>query len=148
MRALLAGGVLAACSLLAMSCGPDKYRCTGSRESFKVLLRLANGKLPADTEVIVNYGGSSTEKYVLSVGDVGHDVVFCHPADAQGNELVLPDAGAVSSADALSCQLWTGGFTTLQVQATGVDSREYDLVPQEDRCTVQSTITLDASDAG
>lgn len=132
----------------AIGCGPDKFQCTGPRESFKVLLRLADRELPEDTVVVVMYGGSSTERYRLTVGDVGHEVVFCTPADAQGNELTLPDAGAVSSAEALSCKLWTGGYTKLQVLGTGIAPTEYDLLPHEDRCTVLQTIELATGDAG
>jgi hypothetical protein len=148
MRALFACSLLALLSLSVVGCGPDKFQCTGPRESFKILLKPPQGELPEDTVVVVKYGGASVEEYLLAQGDVGHEVLFCYPATAQGVVLMLPDAGASSSAEALSCELWTGGYTELSVRATGILPKEYELRPQDDRCTVSREITLEAGDAG
>ena len=85
-----------------------------------------------------------------------HEVVFCTPEDAAGNALDASVAAAAAGSagdepgvvEALHCELWTGGFTTLQVRATGLEPTDYDLTPRDHVCTVERKITLDNPDAG
>ena len=135
-------------ALLLASCGPDKRQCTRSQVSFSVVLELPGQQLPEDTLVRVMYGGSSVEEYRLDERGVHHEVVFCGPADANGMRLDVPDSGFVGPADAVACDLWTGGYTSVQVLVAGVAPTEYPLLPQEDGCTVSRTIELDTADGG
>lgn len=148
-------------TVLLLGCGPNP-RCSGTEPHFVVVLKLAARPLPSDTVVHVTYGGSGREAYRLSAPNSVHEVVFCRPANAAGDPLTDPagspdaldagDAGAGAAAqppvDALYCELWTGGFTKLEVSASGLPTTEYDLAPREKQCTVTRTIVLDAPDAG
>ncbi len=144
---------LAGC-LLLIGCGPNKPECAQPHADFQVLIKFANRALPPDTVVHVTYGGSGTEDYRLA--DPGHqEVVFCEPADAEGNELdassaVEGSAGEGNSAPvlALSCALWTGGYSKVEVSGTGVTTTTRDLSPREHVCTLQDEILLDPPDAG
>lgn len=144
IRSLLAVSLLP----LLIGCGPDQRQCTRSQVSFKVVLELPGQPLPEDTVVRVMYGGSSVEEYRLDERGVHHEVVFCGPADAKGMRLDVPDSGFVGAADAIACDLWTGGYTSVQVLAVGIAPTEYPLLPQEDGCTVSRPITLDTADGG
>lgn len=122
-------------------------------------------RLPADTLVRVTYGGSGKEQYRLSEPNAIHEVVFCRPANAQGEPLPSEpieagvgaagdDAGAPPMSDAadgveaLYCELWTGGFTELEASASGLATMRYQLRPESRECTVRQTITLDSPDGG
>lgn len=132
---------------LLIACGPDKRQCTRSQTSFTVVLQLPGQPLPDDMVVHVMYGGTSVEEYSLNERSVDHEVVFCKPLDEKGAELDL-DASLPATAYAVSCDLWTGGYTSVQVLATGIAPTEYSLLPQEDGCTVLRKIELDAADGG
>ena len=139
-----------------MGCGPDHPDCTGPHPDFSVVLSLSSRPLAADTVVHVTYGGSGMEDYALSNPKADHEVVFCKPSTLDGG--TLPDAatGAAAGAsgvddgtvDALSCELWTGGFATLQVHTGSLESMTYDLSPRDHVCTVTESIVLDSPDGG
>jgi hypothetical protein len=142
--------------LCTMGCGPDHQECTGPHADFKVTLKLRDRPLPADTVVHVTYGGSGMEDYSPQEQGATHEVVFCHPGNADCT--VELDAGSVASAGAsgsddsgvpaLCCELWTGGFAKLEVRATGLTTMMYELAPREHECTVTQTIVLDSPDGG
>ena len=142
--------------LCTLSCGPDRPECTGPHADFVVLLRLRDRPLAADTVVHVTYGGSGMEDYVLAAQDATHEVVFCHAASLDGgvelDATAMAAAGApgndASEVEALSCQLWTGGFAKLEVRSASFTPMTYDLSPREHQCTVSQTIVLDSPDGG
>jgi hypothetical protein len=157
MLRLFALGTLVCLTL--SGCGPDKRKCTGPHADFIVILKLANRPLPDDTVVHVTYGGSGMEEYALSAPGKNHEVVFCDRADANGVPLDESDAGAAGAAGAtgddadapvqsLHCALWTGGYSKVEVTATGLISKVYELYPREQECTVEEKIDLDSPDAG
>ena len=138
-------------------CGPgnDKRECAGPHADFNVTLRLSNRPLPVDTVVRVTYGGSGTETYTLAAPGANHEVIFCSLADSSGTPL---DASSMASAGAaaedegptfgLSCALWTGGFTKLEVHGSGFDPVSLDLLPVHTGCTVTKAVVLDSPDGG
>jgi hypothetical protein len=142
--------------LSTLGCGPDRRECTGPHPDFVVTLRLGDRSLPPDTVVHVTYGGSGTESYALDEHGATHEVVFCKPANLDGGLLALDAAttaeagasGADDSVDELRCELWTGGFATLQVTASGLSGTTYNLAPREHECTVTQAIVLDSPDGG
>ncbi|MET0793470.1 MAG: hypothetical protein ABW061_18255 [Polyangiaceae bacterium] len=140
--------------LLIASCGPDKPRCTGPHPDFIVVVKLSNRPLPPDTVVHVTYGGSGMEEYDLAAPG-NHEVVFCLVADASGVPLdaSAPTEGAAGDGgsepvQALSCQLWTGGYSKVEVRGTGIEPTTQELAPREGECTVKDTILLEPPDAG
>jgi hypothetical protein len=147
-------------SLLLGSCGPDHRHCSGPQPDFVVLLELSNRALPKDTVVKVTYGGTGTESYVLANPGSDPEVVFCNvsqadkcPAPEQGGASAAAGAGgaadeASTEVAALCCELWTGGYATLQVAAAGVADTIYKLTPNDSQCTVSQTIVLDGPDGG
>ena len=148
---------LVICASWLVCCGPgsDKRQCPGPHPDFNVTLRLSNRPLPPDTVVRVTYGGSGMEAYTLAAPGANHEVVFCSVADADGVPLESSSsegAGAKGEEErsvfALSCALWTGGFTTVEVRGSGIESTSHDLLPREGGCTVARTIVLDSLDAG
>ena len=142
--------------LLLLSCGPDRRPCSGTHPNFVVVLKLAARSLPADTTVHVTYGGSGTEDYDLAGTNPRHEVLFCSAKNAAGVTVDASLAPAdASSGDGdpalvaeLSCELWTGGFTTLEVRGTGFATMIYKLTPEASKCTVSREIVIDSPDAG
>jgi hypothetical protein len=151
-------------SLVLLGCGPDHRRCSGPPQpDFVVLLKLSDRPLPPDTVVRVTYAGSGTESYDLASPSNDPEVVFCSPATADCSALdqvsgppgALGAAGAAGASsedapptEALSCELWTGGFATLKVEGTGLNDTIYDLTPDDNMCTVSQCIVLDSPDGG
>jgi hypothetical protein len=160
-------------ALLLWSCGPDSRNCSGP--NFRVVLKLAAGPLPADTVVHVTYGGSAVENFRLSDESAPHNkVAFCQVADEYGTPLAPsapsapegtdaagaagvagaagagPDSGdPAPDVAAIYCELWTGGFTELEITGTGFETRDYDLAPKKGVCTVnEAPFVLDSPDAG
>ncbi len=96
------------------------------------------------------------EDYSLADQSGTHEVVFCHPGNLDcttevGAGLQSSAAGAPGDeggVPALCCQLWTGGFATIEVSATGLADTIYPLAPREHVCTVTQTIVLDSPDGG
>jgi len=141
-----------ALAIAVSGCGPDKKQCTGPHPDFVVLLELMNRPLPPDIVVHVTYGGSGMEDFSLARA-TNHEVVFCRVASADGG--VVADAGSDAGAaeapaevEAISCELWTGGYAKIEVSAATVPSVQYDLAPREQQCTVSQTLVLDRPDAG
>jgi hypothetical protein len=145
-------------SLLLPGCGPDHRRCSGPPQpDFVVLLKLSDRPLPPDTVVKVTYAGSGTESYNLASPSSNQEVVFCSPAtaDCSAPTDVSSAAGAAGASnddapptEALRCELWTGGFATLNVEGTGLNDTSYDLTPDDSMCTVSHCIVLDSPDGG
>jgi len=139
----------------------------GGEPSFKVVLKLTNRPLPADTVVHVTYAGSAEEEFRLSDPKARHEVTFCQLVDEMGNPLdgsastatgldgIAGAAGAAGAAGSdnssavmsLYCELRTAGFTELEVSGSGFTTQDYELRPRDDRCALQREFTLDA-DAG
>ena len=161
--------LLSLVALLLWSCGPDSRTCSGP--NFKVVLKLESRPLPADTVVRITYAGSAMENFGLSERNVRHKVAFCQIGDETGARIdasapePMGTAGAAGaggeggaaagSSDvgtvvtAIYCDLWTGGFTQLNVSGTGFDSQQYDLAPKGGVCTVEEpAFVLDSPDAG
>jgi hypothetical protein len=151
-----------ACLLLS-GCGPDHRRCSVPHPDFVVLLKLSDRPLPPDTVVKVTYAGSATESYDLASPSKCPEVVFCTPATPDCSNLDQVSGAACTTgatgaagasneeappADALSCELWTGGFATLKVEGTGLNNPSYDLTPDDNVCTVSQCIVLDSPDGG
>ena len=142
--------------LAPLSCGPDRRPCSGTRPNFVVTLKLAARALPADTTVHVTYGGSGMEDYRLAAANARQEVLFCSAKNAAGTtvdaSLAPADASAGDDNPALvaelSCELWTGGFTTLEVHGSGFATMTYNLSPRETKCTVTREIVIDLPDAG
>ena len=142
--------------LSVIGCGPGHVDCTGPHPDFKVVLSLSARQLAPDTVVHVTYGGSGMEDYALANPNADHEVVFCRPSTLDGGAPL--DATTASAAgasgeddtgvDALYCELWTGGFATLEVHSTSFTSMTYDLSPREHVCTVPEAIVLDSPDGG
>jgi hypothetical protein len=152
--------------LLLSGCGPDHRRCAVPHPDFVVLLKLSDRPLPPDTVVKVTYAGSGTESYELASPNKCPEVVFCTPATSDCSQLdqvsgaacttgatgAIGAAGASSEdappTEALSCELWTGGFATLKVEGTGLNNPSFDLTPDGNVCTVSRCIVLDSPDGG
>jgi len=153
--------------LLLWSCGPDNQRtCSGEDPAFKVVLKLSARPLPADLVVRVAYAGAGKEVFRLADPNARHEVTFCHLADETGTPLdasttegieaggaagaggAAPDTGNPGQVAALYCELWTAGFTELNVSGTGFVTMDYDLTPKRNQCTVQKELVLDSPDAG
>jgi hypothetical protein len=143
--------------LCTLSCGPDQAECSGPHADFRVELRLRNRPLPPDTVVHVTYGGSGTEDYSLQDQGTSHEVVFCYATAGDCNQVdasapSMAAAGSSATDDgevqAICCSLWTGGYATLEVRATGLATTSYDLTPREHACTVNQTFVLDSPDGG
>jgi len=140
--------------LFFSGCGPDKPRCSGPHADFSVVVKFANKPLPPDTIVHVTYGGSGMEEYNLAAPG-NQEVVFCRVADADGIPLdaSAPSQGAAGEGNAepvqsLACDLWTGGYSKVEVLSAGVAPMVHNLSPREHECTVKELILLDAADAG
>jgi len=166
--------LLSVFAFLLWSCGPDKRTCLGGEPSFKVVLKLMNRPLPADTVVHVTYAGSAEEEFRLADPKARHEVTFCQLADENGTPVsgsaatatgldgAAGAAGAAGTAGAagvlgtdasnavisLYCELRTAGFTELEISGSGFTTQNYELRPRDDRCAVQREFTLDAPDAG
>ena len=141
-----------------------------------MLLELADRPLPPDTVVRVTYAGSALEIFRLSDPTAPHKVAFCRVADKSGAPLdastaqptgaagapgaagaagaagasVEPDADEPTmEVPAIYCDLWTAGFTELNVSGTGFDTVKYELAPKAGVCNVDAPpFILDSPDAG
>lgn len=165
--------ILSLGALLLWSCGPDKpSTCSGADPKFKVVLKLSSRPLPADTVVRVTYAGSAKEDFRLSDPDARLEVTFCQKANQDGTPLEASGpvtagldgaggaagaagaagaGGATSELDgvpALVCQLFTAGFTELEVSGTGFTTVKYELTPNKEHCTLEKALVLDDQDAG
>lgn len=138
---------------------------------FKVVLKLMARPLPQDIVVTVEYGGSGKEEFRLANPRAKHEVMFCRVADETGAPIdgSAPEAtgaaGAASAADdiaaggaggaatdpdqpapvaALYCELYTAGYTDLQVTGSGFAPAARPLSPKNSLCTVEEEFVLDA----
>ena len=138
---------------------------------FKVVLKLMARPLPQNIVVTVEYGGSGKEEFRLSNPRAKHEVLFCRVADETGAPIdgSAPEAtgaaGATGAADdigaggaggaatdsdqpapvaALYCELYTAGYTDLEVTGSGFVPVAYRLSPKNSLCTVEEEFVLDA----
>jgi hypothetical protein len=141
---------------------------------FKVVLKLMARPLPQDIVVTVEYGGSGKEEFRLSNLRAKHEVLFCRVANETGAPIdgSAPEAtgaaGTTGSADdigasgaggaggaatdsdqpapvaALYCELYTAGYTDLEVTGSGFAAAPYPLSPKTSLCTVTEEFVLDA----
>ncbi len=160
---------LAAVALPFVGCGPDQkpsLPCEGP--TFNLVLRAPSGPLPADTRLLVKYGGNNDgEAYELGTAPQPQ-VVFCsEEASAPGgNTAATPGAGGVAATDptdlaggaageagarglpedgvqALKCRLYTQGPARLDVTASGYEPiLEHDLTLGKVRCAVDVEVVL------
>lgn len=123
--------------------GDDPPQCA-VQPAFDLTVNAVSGALPADTEILVEYGGAK-ESYRLDTGDAGQEVVLCKEHGTDGG-----DAGkAVTS---VTCKLWTQATSTVTVSGGGFPTVTEDLKPKydDDKCleTVPVSIALGDLDAG
>jgi hypothetical protein len=156
-RLALRGVGVACVSALLVGCPKEPPECGRPQAAFKVLVTASGAPLPTGTTVHIEYG-SGAEEYLLGDPDFSSEVMFCEiflrdagvpVADAATD---AGDAGAGSvEIEALSCELWTGGATTVIVSASGYPQLERELTAEEDECGVMTTdvpLTLEREDAG
>jgi hypothetical protein len=163
-RLVLTVGFLA---LLRLSpgCGSDphpKEPCANGIPDFEVLIQAAEGPLPRDLLVRVEYGGGE-EEYLLA--NPGTPVVmFCRHSDRQRNALM--DAGVDGSGgeggggghggavkfrglEALLCEIWSFGSARVEVETMAYpETMPLELTRKQDTCTVKADIELSLPDAG
>ena len=123
-------------ALLFLSCKDDPAEpadCSDTPD-FIVLVSALDARLPADTVVSIEYGGSGMEQDRIP-DDLMHDVLFCDPSDREGNlvgttgghggESASTGPGGEGGAggnppghglEALRCELWTRGPATVMVE--------------------------------
>jgi len=158
---------------LVASCGPDPEpsECHGGPD-FSVLITAPNGPLPAETVVKLYYGGRPPEDpEVLTVAEPQTPkALFCYVSDKNGvYDAKGPALGSKSTAaghstggaggeagaggvaegtiPALVCNLYTDGSARLEVVTASYDLARLELALKKGVCTVQSSITLESTDA-
>ena len=132
--------------------GSERGGCDGARTddgggenchrkpTFRVTVVTETGVFPPDTRLSFEYG-SGPEHFQLDETP-NPQVVFCetHPRPESG------EGGAPSEPEAVTkivCELWTGGTTTLDAQASAlIPIEEYTLRTKRGVCTVEETIEL------
>jgi hypothetical protein len=150
---------------LSPGCGSDPHPtepCESGIPDFEVLIQAAEGPLPNDLLVRVEYGGGE-EEYVLA--NPGTPVVmFCHHADRQRN--TLSDAGlggaggeggsggeggatATQGVEALLCEIWSFGSARVEVETMAYPmTLPLELTRKQDVCTVKAELELALPDGG
>ena len=158
---------------LVASCGPDPEppACHGGPD-FSVLITAPNGPLPLETVVKLYYGGRAPEDpEVLTIADPKTpQALFCYVSDKHGAyDAKGPALGSKSSATAQStggaggeagaggvndgtipalvCNLYTDGSARLEVVTAYYDIARLELALKKGVCTVESSITLESTDA-
>jgi hypothetical protein len=159
---------------LALACGPDAQplECHGAPD-FKVLIRAADGPLPADTKIELRYGALGTgAPETLTLATPGTpQALFCFPADHDGkhDEEASPLGGEVAprargaagasgagGADgavpgpivALFCELWTNGPANLDIKTDAYPETKVKLETRKRVCTVDTIVELSQPDGG
>jgi hypothetical protein len=131
---------------------------------FEVLITAAEGSLPEDLLVRLEYG-SGEEEYLLS--NPGTPVVmFCRHADRERN--LLMDGGAVGNGsaghgggggegggpsargvEALLCKIWSYGSARVVVKTMAYPmTMPLELIRKDDVCTVKADVELSLPDGG
>ncbi len=144
-------GVLLSCGV-ALSCSspPGQDGCRGQLPAFVLSVKFAEGAVPPDTRVTVQYG-AGFDVYPPAEGKL-NDVLFCAPlssspsghagAGGQGGAIggALGGAGGFSgkvgstAVAALRCELWTDSPVTVRVEAAHYPDLEDELEPRTDEC--------------
>lgn len=100
----------------------------------------ANGAVESD-------GAAGTDGAADTDGAAGTDGA-ADTDGAAGTDGAAAGGAQVNEVEELSCQLWTGGFTKLEVHGSGFLVTSYDLKPEQAKCTVTRQLVLDSPDAG
>lgn len=162
---------------LVAACGPDSppSQCHGGDPDFSVLITAPEGPLPPDTIVKLYYGARSAEdpEVLVLAEPATPQALFCYVSDRTGtydkkapalgqqttSSFSVGGAGGESGAggasnggtgaiEALVCKLYTDGSARLEVNTTMYDPAQLELSLKSGVCTVSSSITLEATDAG
>lgn len=106
--------------------------------AFNVTLVAPAARLPPDTLVRVQHG-SGTEEWRYSDATHPTRVVFCETRDVTDAGVVdASAAGDGGAANALECELWTGGSATLWATATGYEPIEKELSAEKGACGLRT----------
>ena len=118
-----------------------------SHATFRLTVKAESAPVPRHVIITVKYG-SGQEIYDAEHPNQSPKVVFCEQVQADGG-VVDEDASGPGSADAIVCDLWTDGATTVKVTAQGYADTEQDLKTESDDCGLKqtlATITLEQGD--
>jgi hypothetical protein len=152
---------------LAPGCGSDphpKEPCQTGIADFEVLIQAAEGPLPDDLVVRVEYGGGDEEYVLASPGTPV--VMFCRHSDRERNPLM--DGGtswhgsggqsggggegggaSVHDVEALLCEIWSFGAARIEVETAAYPmTTPLELTRKQGACTVEAELELSLPDAG
>jgi len=149
-------GALAPLLIFSAGCranGPPA-ECSGE-PAFVVTVTAQGGKLPADLELEVRYGGSQAPETYQRRSPHRPEVVFCSlDAEAGGaggagsdSAAGAPGAGGEVS-ESLACRLWTEGPASVVARGGGYPPVLLDLRVDSELCTVVESIELIRGDGG
>ncbi len=163
-RLLVLVGVAALLQLPA-ACGSDPRPtepCTSGAPDFEVLVSAAEGPLPADLVLLVQYGGGEETFELAHPGTP--EVMFCHAADRDGNlvDAGPPDSGpgasgaggeggaaSVEGVEALSCQIWSFGSARMIAETAAYPMQApLELTSEKGACTLKAPLELVLPDGG
>jgi hypothetical protein len=150
---------------LAPGCGSDPYPkepCQNGIPDFEVLIQAAEGPLPEDLLVRLEFGAGEEEYLLANPGT--RMVLFCWHADREGN--VSKDAGmggaggngggggeggaaSVRGVEALLCEIWSFGSARVKVETLAYPmTMPLELTRKQDMCTVRAEVELSLPDGG
>jgi hypothetical protein len=149
---------------LSPGCGSDPHPtepCASGIPDFEVLIQAAEGPLPEDLLVRVEYGGGE-EEYVLA--NPGTPVVmFCRHADRERNATDAGTGGAggegggggeggttnLRGVEALLCEIWSFGSARVEVETQAYPmTMPLELTRKQEMCTVKAELELSLPDGG
>jgi hypothetical protein len=148
---------------LAPGCGADRPQappCRSGIPDFEVLITAADGPLPEDLLVRLEYGGGEEEYVLANPGTQA--VIFCRHSDRNRNVL-LGDGGAggeagasghggaasVHDVEALLCQIWSFGSARGVVETAAYPmTMPLELTRKQGVCTVKADLELSLPDGG
>jgi hypothetical protein len=149
---------------LAPGCGSDprqKEPCQSGIADFEVLITAAEGPLPEDLLVRLEYGGGEEEYLLANPGTPA--VMFCVHADRDRNRLDAGAGGAggegggggeggaapARGVDALLCEIWSFGSARIVVETMAYPmTLPLELTRKQDVCTVKAELELSLPDGG
>lgn len=146
--------------IAAPCCGPDARPPDCSNEpDFILEITAEDGPLPADTEVVVEYGGGSEESYLLDA-EPEPRIMFCMPhVPGPADPAQKSNAGAggqaaggggdggadgepAAPATRLECELWTQGPAIVEITGGDYALLHEDLKLARDECTLAVDLAL------
>lgn len=127
---------------------------------FEVLITAAEGPLPADLLVRVEYGGGE-EEYLLAAPGTP-EIMFCKHADRDGNVVEAGAGGAggegsggeaggpgARDVEALLCQIWSFGSARIEVETMAYPmATPLELTREQGVCTLKTELELSLPDGG